>query len=118
MDLHGHRCQVYTFPVLLLVCPISPPLLNGFQSSLISLESYFQGESNAVCYEGRGLLFMENVGNYRNCATRIILEPFGVYPIRTYPFWTLPLTLRVFFSYSSSLGVIFGVDFRQKHGFH
>src|SRR5258706_16063444 len=36
-----------------LVCPISP-LLNGFQSSLISLESYFQGESNAVCYEGRG----------------------------------------------------------------
>src|SRR5258708_16616873 len=39
-----------------LVCSISPPLLNGFQSSLISLESYFQGESNAVCYEGRGLL--------------------------------------------------------------
>src|SRR5258707_405934 len=44
-----------------LVCPISPPLLNGFQSSLISLESYFQGESNAVCYEGRGLLFMETL---------------------------------------------------------
>src|SRR5260221_2460208 len=42
-----------------LVCSISPPLLNGFQSSLISLESYFQGESNAVCCEGRGLLFME-----------------------------------------------------------
>src|SRR5260221_7189727 len=83
------------FTLASLVCPISPPLLNGFQSSLISLESYFQGESNAVCYEGRGLLFMENVGNYRNCATRIILEPFGVYPIRTYPFWTLPLTLRV-----------------------
>src|SRR5258708_35328537 len=39
-----------------LVCSISPPLLNGFQSSLISLESYFQGESNAVCYEGQGLL--------------------------------------------------------------
>src|SRR5260221_13436630 len=94
MDLHGHRCQVYTFPVLLLVCPISPPLLNGFQSSLISLESYFQGESNAVCYEGRGLLFMENVGNYRNCATRIILEPFGVYPIRIYPFWTFPFTIK------------------------
>src|SRR5258708_7059849 len=53
-----------------LVCPISPPLFNGFQSSLILLESYFQGESNAICYEGRGLLFMENVGNYRNCATR------------------------------------------------
>jgi len=69
-----------------LVCPISPPLLNGFQSSLISLESYFQGESNAVCYEGQGLLLMENVGNYRNCATRIILELFDVYPIRTYPF--------------------------------
>src|SRR5258706_12008438 len=53
-----------------LVCSISPLLLNGFQSSLISLESYFQGESNAICYEGQGLLLMENVGNYRNCATR------------------------------------------------
>src|SRR5258708_252927 len=101
-----------------LVCPISPPLLNGFQSSLTSLESYFQGESNAVCYEGRGLLFMENVGNYRNCATRIILETIGVNPIRTYPFWTLPLTLGVFFLHFPLLGVIFGVDFRQKHGFH
>src|SRR5258705_8217340 len=101
-----------------LVCSISSPLLNGFQSSLISLESYFQGESNAVCYEGQGLLLLENVGNYRNCATRIILKTIGVYPIRTYPFWTLPLTLRVFSSHSSSLGVIFGVDFRQKHGFH
>ena len=69
-----------------LVCPISPPLLNGFQSSLIFLESYFQGESSAICYEGQGLLLMENVGNYRNCATRIILELFGVYPIRTYHF--------------------------------
>src|SRR5258707_5396142 len=76
-----------------LVCFISPPLLNGFQSSLILLESYFQGESNAVCYEGRGLLFMENVGNYRNCATRIILEPFGVYPIRTYLSGHFPLRL-------------------------
>src|SRR5258708_6943328 len=61
-----------------LVCFISPPLLNGFQSSLISLESYCQGESNAVCYEGQGLLLLENVGNYRNCATWIILEPFGI----------------------------------------
>src|SRR5258708_17442447 len=59
---------------LQLVCPISPLLLYGFQSSLVSPESYFRGESNAVCYEGRGLLLMENVGNYRNCATRIILE--------------------------------------------
>src|SRR5258708_7143558 len=59
---------------LQLVCPISPLLLYGFQSNLVSLESYFRGESNAVCYEGRGLLLMENVGNYRNCATRIILE--------------------------------------------
>src|SRR5258708_1505293 len=101
-----------------LVCPISPPLLNGFQSSLISLESYFQGESNAVCYEGQGLLLMENVGNYRNCATRIILELFDVYPIRTYPFWTFPFTLRVFSSHFPSLEVIFGVDFRHKHGFH
>src|SRR5260221_703312 len=42
-----------------LVCPRSPLLLNGFQSSLISLESYFQGESNAICYEGQGLLLME-----------------------------------------------------------
>src|SRR6266436_4186980 len=61
-----------------LVCFISPPLLNGFQSSLISMESYCQGESNAVCYEGQGLLLLENVGNYRNCTTWIILEPFGI----------------------------------------
>src|SRR5258705_813467 len=59
---------------LQLVWPISPLLLYGFQSNLVSLERYFQGESNAVCYEGRGLLLMENVGNYRNCATRIIPE--------------------------------------------
>ena len=59
---------------LQLVWPISPLLLYGFQSNLVSLERYFRGESNAVCYEGQGLLFMENVGNYRNCATRIILE--------------------------------------------
>src|SRR6266436_2179473 len=101
-----------------LVCPISPPLLNGFPSSLISLESYFQGESNAVCYEGQGLLLMENVGNYRNCATWIILELFDVCPIWTYPFWTFPHTLRVFSSHSPSLEVVFGVDFRQKHRFH
>src|SRR5260221_10112369 len=101
-----------------LVCPISPHLPNVFQSSLISLESYFQGESNAVCCKGQGLLLMENVGNYRNCATQIILELFGVYPIRTYPFWTFPFTLGVFFSHSSSMEVIFGVDFRPKHGFH
>jgi len=59
---------------LQLVWPISPLLLYGFQSNLVSLERYFRGESNALCYEGRGLLLMENVGNYRNCATRIILE--------------------------------------------
>src|SRR5260221_2301310 len=59
---------------LQLVCPISHLLLYGFQLNLVSLESYSRGESNAVCYEGRGLLLMENVGNYRNCATRIILE--------------------------------------------
>src|SRR5258707_1777726 len=94
-----------------LVCTISPPLLNGFQSSLISLESYFQGESNAVCYEGRGLLLMENVGNYRNCATQIILETIGVYSIRTYPFWTLPLMLGGVFLHFPFLGAIFGVDF-------
>src|SRR5258707_6171716 len=78
-----------------LVCPRSPLLLNGFQSSLISLESYFQGESNAVCCERQGLLLMENVGNYRNCATRIILKLLGEYPTRTDPFWTFPFTLRV-----------------------
>src|SRR5258708_31365779 len=59
---------------LQLVWPISPLLLYGFQSNLVSMERYFRGESNAVCYEGRGLLLMENVGNYRNCATRIIPE--------------------------------------------
>src|SRR5258708_25994411 len=83
-----------------LVCSISPPLLNRFQSSLISLESYFQGESNTVCYEGQGLLLMENVGNYRNCATQIILETIGVYPIRTYTLWPFPFTIRVFSSHS------------------
>src|SRR5260221_36158 len=59
---------------LQLVWPISPLLLYGFQSNLVSLERYFRGESNALCYEERGLLLMENVGNYRNCATRIIPE--------------------------------------------
>src|SRR5258708_26163791 len=59
---------------LQLGCPISHLLLYRFQSNLVSLESYSRGESNAVCYEGRGLLLMENVGNYRNCATPIILE--------------------------------------------
>src|SRR5258706_6322072 len=59
---------------LQLVWPISPLLLYGFQSNLVSLERYFRGESNALCYEERGLLLMENVGNYRNCATRIIQE--------------------------------------------
>src|SRR5258705_3563895 len=73
---------------LQLVCPISPLLLYGFQSNLVSPESYFRGESNAVCYEGRGLLLMENFGNYRNCATRIILELFGACQIRTPPIWT------------------------------
>src|SRR5258708_26106685 len=92
-----------------LVCSISPPLLNGFQSSLISLESYFQGESNAVCYKGQGLLLLENVGNYRNCATQIILKTTGVYPIRTYPFWTFSFTIRVFSSHSCLLEVVFGV---------
>jgi len=101
-----------------LVCPISPLLLNRFQSSLILLESYFQGESNAICYEGQGLLLMENVSNYQNCTTQIILKLIGVYPIQTYPFWTFPLMLRVFSSHSSSLEAVFGVDFSQKHGFH
>src|SRR6266436_4082732 len=59
---------------LQLVWPISPLLLYGFQSNLVSLERHFRGESNALCYEERGLLLMENVGNYRNCATRIIPE--------------------------------------------
>ncbi len=69
---------------LQLVCPISPLLPYGFQSNLVSLESYFQGESNAICYKGRGLLLIENIGNYRNC-TWIILEIFGVYQIQISP---------------------------------
>src|SRR5260221_647782 len=76
-----------------LVCPRSPLLLNGFQSSLILLESYFQGESNTVCYKEQVLLLMENVSNYRNCATQIILELFGVYPIQTSPYGCPPLHL-------------------------
>ncbi len=31
---------------------------------------------------------------------------------------TFPLTLRMFSSHSLSLDVVFGVDFRQKHGIH
>src|SRR5258707_9343560 len=46
---------------LQLVWPISPLLLYRFQSNLVSLERYFRGESNALCYEERGLLLMENV---------------------------------------------------------
>src|SRR5258708_36839928 len=67
-------CSSWISYWLQVVCPISSLLLYGFQSNLVSPESYFRGESSAVCYEGRGLLFMENVGNYRNCAIRIILE--------------------------------------------
>ena len=59
---------------LQLVCLITPLLPYGFQSNLVSLESYFRGESNAICYEGWGSLLMENVGNYRNCATFIKLS--------------------------------------------
>src|SRR5258708_1171206 len=59
---------------LQLVCLRTSLLPYGFQSNLVSLESYFQVESSAVCYEGRRSLLMENVGNYRNCATRIIVE--------------------------------------------
>src|SRR5260221_13375972 len=44
---------------LQLVCPISPLLLYRFQSNLVSLESHFRGESNAICYEGQGLLLMK-----------------------------------------------------------
>src|SRR5258708_36701230 len=59
---------------LQLVWPIASLILYGFQLNLVSVERYFRGESNALCYEERGLLLMENVGNYRNCATRIIPE--------------------------------------------
>src|SRR6266436_1933936 len=77
---------------LQLVWPISPLLLYGFQSNLVSLERYFQGESNAVCYEGRGLLLMENVGNYRNCATRIILEILVIIKSGYRSFWGRNMT--------------------------
>src|SRR5260221_1664306 len=63
---------------LQLVWPISPLLLYRFQSNLVSLDRHFRGESNALSYEERGLLLMANVGNYRNCATRIIPEIFVV----------------------------------------
>ena len=87
---------------LQLVCPRSPLLPCGFQSNLVSLESYFRGESSAVCYEGRGSLLMENVGNYRNCATWIILEIFGVYQIQISPIWMFSLLPRTF-SFSLAL---------------
>src|SRR5260221_10908171 len=94
---------------LQLVCLISPLLLYGFLSNLVSLERYFRGESNAVCYEGRGLLLMENVGNYRNCATRIILEIFGVCQIRILPIWTFPLLPRTFSFSLAPIWVRFGL---------
>ena len=67
---------------LQLVCPRSPLLSYGFQSNLVSLESYFRGESSAVCYEEQGSLLMENIGNYRNCATNHSGD-IGAYQIRT-----------------------------------
>src|SRR5260221_6293798 len=94
---------------LQLVCPISPLLLYGFQSNLVSLESYFRGKSNAICYEGRGLLLMENVGNYRNCATRIILEIFGACQIRIPPIWTYPLLHKTFSFSLAPIWVRFGL---------
>src|SRR5260221_3793445 len=94
---------------LQLVCPISPLLLYGFQSNLVSPESYFRGESNAICYEGRGLLLMENFGNYRNCGTRIILEIFGVCQIRIPPIWTYPLLPRTFSFSLAPIWVRFGL---------
>src|SRR6266436_1009163 len=81
---------------LQLVCLRTPLLPYGFQSNLVSLESYFRGESSAVCYEGRGSLLMENIGNYRNCATWIILEIFGVYQIQISPIWMFSLLPRTF----------------------
>src|SRR5258708_37931966 len=103
---------------LQLVWPISPLLLYGFQSNLVSLERYFRGESNAVCYEGRELLLMENVGNYRNCATRIILEIFGDYQIRISPIWTFPPPAQdVLLQFGTALGEIW-VILGQKYDFH
>src|SRR6266436_6158269 len=103
---------------LQLVWPISPLLLYGFQSNLVSLERYFRGESNAVCYEGRGLLLMENVGNSRNCATRIILEIFGVCQIRILPIWTFPPPAQdVLLQFGTDLGEIW-VILGQKYDFH
>src|SRR5258708_26674581 len=103
---------------LQLVWPISPLLLYGFQSNLVSLESDFRGESNALCYEGRGLLLMENFGNYRNCATRIILEIFGVCQIRILPIWTFPPPAQdVLLQFGTDLGEIW-VILGQKYDFH
>src|SRR5260221_1005071 len=103
---------------LQLVCLISPLLLYGFQSNLVSLERYFRGESNAVCYEGRGLLLMENVGNYRNCCTRIILEIFGVCQVRILPIWTFPPPAQdVLLQFGTDLGDIW-VILGQKYDFH
>ncbi len=67
---HCLECHMSGLVIVESICL----LLYGFQSNLISLESYFRGESNSVCYEKWGFLLMENIGNYRNCATRIIPE--------------------------------------------
>src|SRR5258707_13806620 len=79
---------------LQLVWPISPLLLYGFQSNLVSLESYFRGESNAVCYEGQGLLLMHRqLPKLRHSDHS---RDIGGYQIRTPPFWTSPLLPRTF----------------------
>src|SRR5258708_6397941 len=89
---------------LQLVWPISPLLLYGFQSNLVSLERYFRGESNALCYEERGLLLMENVGNYRNCATRIIPEILVVIKSGLLLSGRLPFCQDVLLQFGTDLG--------------
>ena len=56
---------------LYLVFPISPLPLIGFWTYLTLTESHSPGESNAVRYEKFGAELAEDVGEYRNCSTRI-----------------------------------------------
>src|SRR5260221_12515852 len=102
---------------LQLVLPISPLLLYGFKSNLVSLERYFQGESNAVCYEGRGLLLMENVGNYRNCATRIIPEYWRLSNPDSSFLDVSPSAQDFLLKFGTGFGEIW-VFFDKKYNFH
>src|SRR5260221_2738389 len=70
-----------TFPSIFLISPLP---LHRFTSNLVPTESPYQGESSDVCYEIRGRVSIEDVGDYRNGTLRIkfkILLPSKLGPL-------------------------------------